>query len=164
MKLPSAGSGIDVAAPKRLYMGVDPGTQGAIAVVDENGRPVVRMRLSKSTETDIKLFMFEWAPQLTAATIERVSAMPKQGVSSTFKFGRAYGFLRAALVFSGVPFEDVTPAKWQGALGCRSKGDKNVTKAKAQELLPDTLSKIVHEDADGWLIALYCARKATGTL
>jgi len=66
--------------------------------------------------------------------IERVHAMPRQGVSSTFKFGHIYGFLRACIIENRARLREITPAKWQKALGCLSKGNKNVTKAKAQEL------------------------------
>jgi len=38
-------------------------------------------------------------------------------------------------------------------LGCLSKGDKNVTKAKAQEQFPNI--KVTHATADALLIALY---------
>lgn len=58
------------------------------------------------------------------------------------------------LASQSVPFEEVTPAKWQGALGCRSKGDKNVTKRKAQELFPEV--KMTHAIADAYLLAEYC--------
>jgi crossover junction endodeoxyribonuclease RuvC len=82
--------------------------------------------------------------------------MPKQGVSSTFKFGVNYGFLRGMLTAHKIPFEEVTPQKWQKAMGCLSKGNKNVTKAKAQQLFPNL--KITHKVADALLIAEYCRR------
>ena len=87
------------------------------------------------------------------AYIEKVHAMPKQGVASTFKFGMAYGFLRGMLVALGVPFHEVTPQTWQKKMGCLSHGDKNVTKAAAQRLYPNL--KISHAIADSLLIARY---------
>jgi Holliday junction resolvasome RuvABC endonuclease subunit len=82
--------------------------------------------------------------------------MPRQGVSSTFKFGTSYGFLRGVLVALEVPFEAVTPAKWQRSMSCLTKGDKNVTKARAQELFPEV--KVTHAIADALLIAEYGRR------
>lgn len=90
------------------------------------------------------------------AVIERVHSMPKQGVASSFKFGRSYGFLRGCLIASGIPFEEVTPQVWQKALGCLSRGDKNVTKARAQQLFPSL--KITHATADALLLAEYARR------
>ena len=56
--------------------------------------------------------------------IEKVNAMPKQGVSSTFKFGTSFGFCQGMLVAAGIRFEFATPQKWQKSLDCRSGGDK----------------------------------------
>jgi len=92
------------------------------------------------------------------AVLEKVNAMPKQGVVSMFKFGSSYGELKMALVAAGIRFEQVSPVSWQTALKCRTKGDKNVSKSRAQELFPDM--KITHAIADSLLIAEY-ARRAT---
>ena len=138
------------------YMGIDPGYSGAIAVVDEDGGFVASVRLS-ATEHDVSSFVIEHAPTITRAGLERVSAMPGQGVSSMFKFGTSYGFCRALLVCHQIRFETVTPASWQRALKCLSKGDKNVTKAAAQRLFPG--QKVVHATADAMLIAEHTRRQ-----
>jgi crossover junction endodeoxyribonuclease RuvC len=148
------------------YMGIDPGYSGAIVVIDEDGGFVGSVRLS-ATEHDVSSFVIEHAPMVSRATLERVSAMPRQGVASTFKFGTSYGFCRALLVCGfcrallvchQIRFETVTPATWQGVMKCRSKGDKNVTKAAAQRLFP--AQKVVHATADAMLIAEYTRRAA----
>ena len=87
------------------------------------------------------------------AYIEQVSSSPQMGVVSSFSFGRGYGNLEMALTAAGIPFERVRPQVWQKALGCMTKGDKNVSKRKAQELFPDR--KITHATADALLIAHY---------
>jgi Holliday junction resolvasome RuvABC endonuclease subunit len=103
------------------------------------------------------------------AVIEHVHAMPKQGVSSTFKFGVGYGGLRMALIAASIPFEEVTPRTWQKALGVvvRKKTEtktqfKNRLKAKAQQLFPR--ESITLKTADALLIAEYCRRKQLGLL
>lgn len=142
------------------HIGCDPGKSGCIAVLLPNGTAKV-CKLSE-TEADIRdfvsrisdlCFLENW-PMF--AYVERVSAMPKQGVSSTFKFGASYGFLRGLLVALKIPFEEVTPGTWQRALKCLSGGDKNVTKARAQQLFP--AMTITHAIADGLLIAEYGRR------
>ena len=90
------------------------------------------------------------------AMIEKVHSMPKQGVKSSFTFGQGYGFLLGCLTALEIPFEYVTPQKWQRYLGCLSKGDKNVTKQKAQELFPHL--EITHATADALLIGEYLKR------
>ena len=137
------------------YMGIDPGYSGAVAVVDEDGGFLASVRLN-ATEHDVSEFVREHAPNVAFAVLEKVNAMPRQGVSSTFKFGTSYGFCRALLVCHRMSFEVVTPATWQRELKCLSKGDKNVTKAAAQRLFPG--QKVVHATADAMLIAEYARR------
>jgi hypothetical protein len=48
----------------------------------------------------------------------------------------------------------VTPFTWQKRLQCLSGGDKNVTKARAQQLFPGV--KISHITADALLLAEFC--------
>lgn len=140
-----------------LYLGCDPGKSGAIAVLTADGSVAACIRLN-DTEHDIADSLRAIVAETRAcAMLERVSAMPKQGVSSTFKFGQSYGFLRGLLVALRVPFCDVTPVTWQGHLKCRTKGDKNVSKAAAQQRWPT--EKIIHANADALLIAEYCRQK-----
>ena len=94
------------------------------------------------------------------AMLENVHSMPKQGVASSFKFGRNFGNLEGLLTGSKIPFDYVTPQKWQKELGCLSHGDKNVTKSKAQRLFPHL--KITHAIADALLIMEYCRKIKEG--
>lgn len=137
-----------------LYLGVDPGKSGAIAVLLPYGSVVCVVRLDQTEHDVVESLRAIVAEQRCCAMLERVSAMPGQGVSSTFKFGKSYGFLRGVLVALQIPFEEVAPATWQGYMKCRTKGDKNVSKAAAQRRWPG--EKIIHATADALLIAEYC--------
>ena len=53
---------------------------------------------------------------------------------------------------------EVSPVKWQTAMGCRTGGDKNVSKAEAQRLWPSL--KITHRNADSLLLAEYARSHA----
>lgn len=139
-----------------IYLGVDPGKSGAIAAIWDDGVPFVAHIKLKETEQDIAQFVGSFDQGHVRAVIERVSSSPQQGVVSAFTFGRSYGFLRGLLAAHQVPFTEVTPQKWQRAMGCLSGGDKNVTKARAQQLWP-TL-KLTHANSDAYLLAEY-ARK-----
>lgn len=138
-----------------LYLGLDPGADGAIAILTPEGSVACCIRAKGRTEHDIADALRPVIEdRRVCAMLERVAAMPKQGVSSTFKFGQSYGFLRGLLVALQVPFEEVTPAKWQAYLHCRSGGKKAITKAAAQRKWPS--ETITHGNADALLIAEYC--------
>ena len=143
----------------RAFIGIDPGQSGSVAVIFPSGNSTW-IKLD-STDHDIAEWMSSVCVShpLSVCRIERVSAMPKQGVSSTFKFGRSFGFLQGLLVAFQIPFELVTPQKWQGFMSCRTAGDKNVSKAAAQRLFPSL--KITHANADALLLAEYCRRTAS---
>jgi hypothetical protein len=90
------------------------------------------------------------------AVIEFVHSSPQMGVKSAFTFGRSYGFLRGCLSSLGFPYVEVRPQAWQKAMGCLSGGDKNKTKALAQQLYPG--EKVTHGVADALLLATFCRR------
>ena len=136
-------------------LGIDPGKSGGIALVSEGWAQAWPM---PDTERDV-WDIFEECDPVDLAYIEKVASSPQMGVTSAFTFGRSYGFLRGMLVGWRIPFEEVSPQKWQKAMGCLTKGDKNVSKRKAQQLFP-TL-KITHATADALLIAEYCRRVRT---
>jgi len=140
-------------------MGIDPGQSGALALLTIKGDDeTYTLPFKKETDADIVKVMAniqETAP-LTKCYIENVHSMPKQGIASAFKFGKNFGLLIGALYASKIPFEFVTPVVWQRSLKCLSKGDKNVTKTKAQQLFPGM--KITHATADALLIAEYGRR------
>ena len=128
-------------------MGIDPGQSGGIAVISEIGE--AWLERMPQTERDTSDAVTMWTNQDNVGTsiqalIERVHSMPKQGVSSTFKFGQNYGFLRACLIGARIPFQEITAAQWQGKLRCRTGGKKNVTKQLAQQF-PELLAEDIDE-------------------
>jgi hypothetical protein len=139
-------------------MGIDPGASGGIAVVGTRILLDV-FPLKDKTLADQWRFLDQWA---TCATIEHVHSMPRQGVVSTFKFGKSYGNLEAFLTAAEIPFERVTPSVWQREFGLLAKkgetktAKKNRHKALAQELFPSV--KVTHAVADALLIAEYGRR------
>ena len=142
-----------------ITIGIDPGSNGGIAWIDYNGKACVEKI------PDTLQDLWELICDITSypkssidgrsykAYIEQVYSSPQMGVVSAFSFGRGYGNLEMALTAAGIPFERVRPQVWQKALGCMTKGDKNVSKRRAQELFPDR--KVTHATADALLIAYY---------
>jgi len=140
----------------KLFIGVDPGKSGAIAFLPKEGKPWTIK--NSETLTDLHESLNDVSAFDAFAMLEKVHSMPRQGVSSTFAFGQSYGQLEALLVACQIPFERVTPMKWQTAMQCRTKGDKRISKRRAQELFPGI--KITHANADALLLARY-AQKMT---
>jgi hypothetical protein len=139
----------------KLHIGIDPGLSGGVAFIPNTGEPWAH----KMPETDRDLIdllrdsinLFD-----ARATLEFVSSSPQMGVKSAFTFGEGYGRLQMALTALGIPYERVRPAVWQKAMGCLTKGDKNVSKRRAQELFPAI--KVTHAIADALLIAEFSRR------
>ncbi len=135
-------------------IGIDPGKDGGIAIYFDNGNlEVVKMPDTEKDTYEQLRSVSDEDPRFVNVFLEKVHSFPGQGVSSTFKFGQGYGFLRGIICSLEYPLHDVEPRRWQQNLGCLTKGNKNVTKQKAQQLFPHI--KITHKTADAVLIALW---------
>ena len=150
-----------------IYIGIDPGVNGGIAFLSDDGeaRGIGAIKMPATDRDILDELRKRKEPNSTRliahAYLERVSAgvfgtARRMGVSSAFTFGGGYRALQMALTAEGIPFDLVSPLKWQNAMGCRSHGDKNVTKRRAQQLFP--MIKVTHAIADALLIAEYGRR------
>ena len=154
-----------------MYIGIDPGQSGGISWIErtvEDGRQVNFIYSEKmpATEHDVDILFKKLKSRgmNMKCIIEAVHSMPGQGVASSFKFGRNYGFLRGLLVANRIPFDQVSPQKWQKTLGLQKKSreetktqHKNNIKGKAQQLYPQL--KVTLAVADAIMLATYCANQ-----
>ena len=132
-----------------IVIGIDPGANGGIAWISD-GKPCVEKM--PDTLQDLWELLRDIASEGPCkAYLEQVHSSPQMGVKSAFTFGNGFGHLEMALTAAGIRFERVRPQVWQKAMGCMTKGDKNVSKRKAQELFPSM--KVTHATADALLIA-----------
>ena len=144
---------------QNVYCGIDVGASGAIAITD--GRTILASITNDATDADLSAFIEENKEKfnIIKCLIENVHSMPKQGVSSSFKFGESKGFLRGLLVAHKIPFEEVTPQKWMKHFNLAGKGfdtkteHKNNLKNYAQRLYPNI--KITLKTADAILLSHY---------
>lgn len=135
-------------------IGIDPGISGGIAILNEDGSyeslhdiPLITIKEEKRVKTtkadreinpkaktkkatttrkelDIKA-IHDLIPDNSKIIIEDVSAMPGQGVTSMFTFGKNYGILLSIIALKGAEVHTVRPAKWQKHFGLTmSKNDK----------------------------------------
>lgn len=97
--------------------------------------------------------------QPDVAVIERVGAMPKQGVASTFKFGTSFGIIQGVVAALKIPAHFVAPGKWKRHFCLEA--DKEKARARALQFWPsrsDLFSrKKDHGRAEAALLARYFA-------
>ena len=150
------------SAGEPCILGIDPGLSGALgfyfpAVPDRataEDLPVAGNEIDAAT---LACRIEQMNPDV--AIVERVSARPGQGVSSTFKFGTAYGTVRGVLGALLVPMHLVTPSPWKRHY--RLSADKEQARALALRLFPATAEcfqrRRDHGRAEAALIARYGA-------
>lgn len=154
-----APSSSPVLAVRRVILGVDPGASGAIAFYRPDRPAEIEVYdvplVDKMIDAAQVAHLIRTAGA-TEAMIERVGAMPKQGVSSTFKFGMAYGAVLGIVAAMGVPIRQATPGRWKAHF--RLSADKEQARGLAVRQWPssrDFSLKKHHGRAEAALLALY---------
>ncbi|HYB97531.1 MAG TPA: hypothetical protein VEC57_00160 [Candidatus Limnocylindrales bacterium] len=149
----------------RSVLAIDPGKAGGIVGIqtdDLNGHAYSIHKMPDTVGDLVDILRTMRAEGWHTAYVERVASSPQMGVVSAFTFGRGVGNIEAACQALGLRLEWVAPSVWQKAMGCLTKGDKNISKRRAQELFPAV--KVTHANADALLIAEYGRRlEATRT-
>lgn len=139
--------------------GVDPGSSGALSFyfpaydrISVEDFPLADGDISPALLADR---VRQMGP--TMAVVERVGAMPGQGVSSMFKFGHANGLVVGVIGACAVPMALISPSKWKKHFNLSA--DKEEARALALRRFPslaDALKrKKDHGRAEAALIALY---------
>jgi crossover junction endodeoxyribonuclease RuvC len=126
-------------------LGIDPGVRGGLAIVtvDDGAAPqlvdaidIPVTGVGAKERVDV-LAIRTWiaAHQPQHALIERAQAMPKQGASSGFKYGRAVGAIEAVLACCEIPMTIIEPTAWKKFHQLRG-GDKEAGRQRALQLFP----------------------------
>lgn len=145
--------------------GIDPGITGGLAVVNEWGHcetaemPVFKDEQGKSVVDGGRALRFLSERDVEFVIIERVSAMPKQGVTSSFTFGFVTGQVRSvAQMLLGCEPKLVEPQVWKKAFGL-IKQDKHKSREVAARMFPKAADQFArvkdHGRAEAALIAAY---------
>ena len=134
-------------------LGIDPGKSGGLAVVtrtelvDGIRMPIIRVG-QKDAVDGRALWRWLEGHAIDAVVIEAVHAMPRQGVTSSFQFGRMLGGVEAVVMALGAPVHYVSPAKWKRAMGLSSDKADSISAAKLRFGRPaDDL--LTHKNRDG---------------
>lgn len=118
------------------YVGIDPGKSGAIASVGEIN-DAIKMPL-QGKDIDCKAiadFLLRVKPE--SIVLEKVGAMPGQGVTSMFNFGKFYGIIIGIIETLGFSYQLVTPQKWKKHILEGTKKDKDAAIEFVRRRYPD---------------------------
>ena len=135
-------------------IGIDPGLNGAIAVMENNkvkeifDVPVMpegkknKRQLNNAQLVKLLKDIISKDEEITVV-VENVSAMPGQGVTSMVNFGQTFGAIKGICAALGLPIFFVRPAKWKKHFDLINSS-KDASRTKAIEMYPslsDRLSK-----------------------
>ena len=140
-------------------VGIDPGITGAMAVLNASGElvslqdlPVIADRSLSWVDGDqLRTLLIAVGP--ARVIVERVGAMPGQGVASSFKFGCGFGSILGVIQVLQLPLELVTPSTWKRDFGLSR--DKHASLHKARLLFPHADLGLLkhHNKAEALLLA-----------
>lgn len=139
-----------------IYIGIDPGDSGAFAYVADGDYATYPWD-SEMFINALKVFKESGC----VACVEKVHSMPKQGVSSTFKFGKNAGYIEGVLDTLRIPYQLVQPEKWKKEYSLGN--DKKNSVIACKRLFPDVDLKRTEKcrkDDDGMAEALLMAEYA----
>jgi len=129
-------------SPPGLYIGIDPGSTGALAVIHGDRVTVFDMPISArpigGTVVDddaligLGRLLATLGPEF--ATLEHTWGIRGQGGSSQYKFGDSAAAVRVAIKAAGIPVHMAAAIKWTTALRCGS--DKEAHRKLAMQLVP----------------------------
>jgi crossover junction endodeoxyribonuclease RuvC len=148
------------------WIGIDPGLDGAIAVICDAGITLLdtpTVSTGKRREMDlyaiVRLLKGLTCSQDALVSIEAVHSMPRQGVASTFAFGKGFGMWLGVLAALNIPHQAVAPQTWKKIMLRDAGKEKDASRVKAMQLFPqvaDQLSrKKDHGRADALLLAAW---------
>ena len=124
-------------------LGVDPGIHGGLAIVeisdgtapqlvDAIDIPIIGTKAKERVDlAALRSWIEIHRPH--HALIERAGVMPRQGVSSGFKYGRAVGALEAVIACCGSPLTIIESRAWRQFHGLRGD-NKELSRQRALQL------------------------------
>lgn len=142
-----------------IYIGIDVGKKGGFATISGNREVVVmpwdddKFVAAMKIVTDIDDCI---------ACVEQVHAMPREGVSASFSFGKSAGFIEGVLRTNNIPYQLVQPKRWKSEFSLIKK-DKADSIAVCKKLFPNVSllpTEKCTKESDGMAEALLMAEYA----
>ena len=153
-----------------LILGIDPGLNGALALLPLVGpaviaelydMPVLTLKRRELDAYRLARIIDSHAHEIAEVWLERVWTRPGEGAVQGFAFGEVYGLIKGICCASFLPLHEVAPVVWKRAMGV--KGEKDEARKAASILFPsqsDQWPLVKHHGrADAVLIGVYGARQ-----
>lgn len=118
-----------------IYIGIDPGKKGAVAWLEDDLQkawPYSNEMLVKLCKEAMEAMEHK---EKVIVCVEKVGAMPGQGVTSMFTFGKSAGFIEGALTACGIPYQLVPPQTWKKEFSLGHSKEDSI--AVCKRLFPD---------------------------
>jgi crossover junction endodeoxyribonuclease RuvC len=149
---------------RKCYLGIDPGKRGGLGLLKPDGTALLATRMPEDKVRILDVISRlkqEYAGLIMI--VEQSQPMPKQGIVSSFNYGRHFATFEDAALLLKIPYHTITPAVWKRAMQLTK--DKNDSFAACRKLFP-TVNLIPqgcrkqHDGiAEALLIAEYGRRK-----
>jgi crossover junction endodeoxyribonuclease RuvC len=148
-------------------VGIDPGKVGGLALLADGEHPAEIMPIiGKDINCrELVRILTEWKPDIVV--VESVAAMPKQGVTSVFTFGKGFGMILGVLEGMNISYRLVKPQEWKGLVLHGTAKDKDAAVQFVHRAYPDVnlmpgKKRTPHDGiADAVCLAEYGIRKFT---
>lgn len=115
-----------------VFVGIDPGKSGALAILYDDGQ--VETHAFDAGVYTHTLKAVRGCDSIVCC-VEKVGAMPGQGVVSMFNFGHNLGFIEGLLRAYGIPYQLVPPQTWKKEFSLSSEKTKSIE--VCQKLFPN---------------------------
>jgi hypothetical protein len=148
---------IKAGLDKPIYIGIDPGSEGAIGFIHPDmpsrttavDMPVTKVEISKKTKKGNKAkrtvydvgmlweyfkIIKEWRHRVVVC-IEKMQARPVDTALTAYSLGAAFHMWPLFLHSHEIVYEDIIPSDWKRRMGLIGKG-KEASRFQAQKLFP----------------------------
>lgn len=151
---------------KKVFIGIDPGAMGAMAVLEDGESPRLVLCDYEAYDGFIRSHAFAKHPDGTPmfylhVVIEDVHAMPMNGCKGNFMLGWSLGRIQQIVDTCTVRYQLVKPQQWQKEYGISNKDKaKSQSIATAKRLFPGVdlrRTERCTKDHDGFADALLLA-------
>ncbi len=152
-----------------IVVGIDPGLNGAIAVLQDKkvlsitDMPVMadgkknKRQLNNAQLAEILRKNTSEEDEISIV-VEQVNAMPGQGVTSMFNFGQTFGAIKGVCAALQLPIFFVRPSKWKKYFELINSS-KDASRTKAIEMYPNLSDQLAKKKdvnkSDAILIARF---------
>ena len=163
-----AYTGMAHAQRRSLYVGIDPGKQGALAAIGEDLRIVLIAKAPDSAAGMAELLRrVKRTGRIELTVLERTQVLPGNGAVGMHRYGRHAGAWEGVLAALQIPVVQPYPKEWQvivKARGCRRGETKQRSLASARRLFGIELKRSQDGIADALHLALWAAQKHKASL